>query len=68
MGTEKKLIRSKMVFLELAGFLQNVSKACQFMGYSRDTFYRVKNAYDEGGVEALYEQNRRVPNHKNRVS
>jgi transposase InsO family protein len=68
MGTEDKLIRSKMGLLELAGYLQNVSRACQVMGYSRDTFYRVKNAYDEGGVEALYEQNRRVPNHKNRVS
>jgi transposase InsO family protein len=38
------------------------------MGYSRDTFYRVKKAYDEGGVEALKEKTRRKPNRRNRVS
>ena len=37
------------------------------MGLSRDTFYRYKNTMKEGGVEALLDKNRRVPNHKNRV-
>ncbi len=37
------------------------------MGVSRDTFYRYKEAVSDGGVESLLEQNRRVPNHKNRV-
>jgi hypothetical protein len=37
------------------------------MGISRDTFYRYKEASEEGGVEALLNQNRRVPNVKNRV-
>jgi transposase InsO family protein len=37
------------------------------MGYSRDTFYRVQRAHDEGGLEALMEKSRRVPNRKNRV-
>lgn len=38
------------------------------MGYSRDTFYRVRKAYDEGGIEALKEKTRRVPNIRNRVA
>jgi len=37
------------------------------MGYSRDTFYRVRKAYEEGGIEALKEKSRRVPNIRNRV-
>ena len=67
MTTEHKLIRNKLGLLELANYLKNVSEACRVMGYSRDTFYRVKNAYEEGGIEALKEKSRRVSNVKNRV-
>jgi hypothetical protein len=37
------------------------------MGFSRDNFYRVKKAHEEGFVEALKEQSRRKSNAKNRV-
>jgi hypothetical protein len=37
-----------MGLLNLAEELGNVSKACQMMGLSRDTFYRYKSAVDEG--------------------
>lgn len=37
------------------------------MGVSRDTFYRYKEAVEEGGVDALLEKTRRTPNPKNRV-
>ncbi len=67
MTTDEKLIRNKLGLLELANYLNNVSEACRVMGYSRDTFYRVRKAYDEGGIEALKEKSRRVPNIRNRV-
>jgi transposase InsO family protein len=68
MTVQEKLIKNKLGLLELASYLGNVSEACRVMGYSRDTFYRLKKAHDEGGFVALMEQNRRVPNRKNRVS
>jgi hypothetical protein len=36
------------------------------MGVSRDTFYRYQELAAEGGIDALVNQNRRVPNLKNR--
>ena len=60
-------IKHKLGLLNLAQELGNVSKACQLMGFSRDTFYRYQNAKSVGGVEALFDENRRKPNVKNRV-
>ncbi len=62
-----KIIKHKVGLLNLAEELGNVSKACKVMGLSRDTFYRYKSAVESGGVDALLDQNRRKPNHKNRV-
>ena len=62
-----KVIKHKVGLLNLAEELENVSKACRLMGVSRDTFYRYKSAQEEGGVEALFDKSRRVPNLKNRV-
>lgn len=63
----QNVIRHKIGLLNLATELGNVSKACKVMGLSRDTFYRYQNAVAEGGVEALFDSNRRKPNPKNRV-
>ena len=65
--TNQNVIKHKVGLLNLAEELDNVSKACQMMGLSRDTFYRYKSAANEGGVEALFNQSRRQPNVKNRV-
>lgn len=34
---------------------------------SRDTFYRYQQSVEGGGVDALINQSRKVPNHKKRV-
>lgn len=67
LNTTDKIIKHKTGLLNLAEELGNVSKACQVMGMSRDTFYRYKSAVDDGGVEALFERTRRKPNLANRV-
>lgn len=67
MHTSNRIIKHKAGLLNLAEELGNISKACKVMGVSRDTFYRYKELADEGGVEALINRSRRVPNIKNRV-
>ncbi|QSA98327.1 IS481 family transposase [Methylococcus sp. EFPC2] len=63
----QNVIRHKIGLLNLATELGNVAKACKVMGLSRDTFYRYQHAMAEGGLEALFDANRRKPNPKNRV-
>jgi transposase InsO family protein len=67
MTNEQKLIKNKVGLIALATDLNNVSRACKVLGFSRDTFYRWKEAYEEGGEEGLKELTRKKPNFKNRV-
>jgi len=63
----QSIIKHKVGLLNLAEELQNVSQACRVMGVSRDTFYRVKEAKESGGLQALLHKDWRRANPKNRV-
>lgn len=68
MTTKDKVARRKLSLLELATDLDNVSKACRIMGYSRQQFYEIRRNYQTHGADGLID---RLPGakgpHPNRV-
>ena len=69
MTTKDKVARRKLSLLELATDMDNVSKACKIMGYSRQQFYEIRRNFQTFGAEGLID---RLPGakgpHPNRVS
>ncbi|MEO1065761.1 MAG: IS481 family transposase [Pseudomonadota bacterium] len=69
MTTKDKVARRKLSLLDLAKDLDNVSKACKIMGYSRQQFYEIRRNFQTYGAEGLID---RLPGargpHPNRVS
>jgi transposase InsO family protein len=69
MTAQEQIIKRKLSLLQLAEELGNVSKACDIMGYHRDSFYEIRRAFQIGGTAALVESRRGPRNpHPNRVS
>lgn len=68
MTTSTKIARRKLSLLELAQEMNNVSKACQLIGYSRQQFYEIRRNYQTYGSQGLID---RLPGpkgpHPNRV-
>jgi transposase InsO family protein len=65
----QKAARRKLSLLELASELDNVSKACRIMGYSREQFYEIRRNFQAFGADGLLDKVKgaRSP-HPNRVS
>jgi transposase InsO family protein len=65
----QKAARRKLSLLELASDLDNVSKACRIMGYSREQFYEIRRNFQTFGADGLAGKIKgaRSP-HPNRVS
>ena len=62
-----KIMKLKIGLLELAEQLGNVSAACKTMGYSRDSYYRFQELYENREKEVSTGNDSKKPLMSNRV-
>jgi len=67
MTPQQQLLKYKMSLLQLAKQLQNIRKACQIMGVSRQHYYDLKKRFEKEGIEGLKEKPRPYPNMPNKT-
>ena len=53
MSTKDEVARRKLSVLELISGLNNLSKACRIIGYSRQQFYKIRRDYQTYDAEGL---------------
>jgi len=69
MTTKDKIARRKLGLLELAKEMQNVSRACRTLGYSRQQFYEIRRNFQTFGLEGLIDRQPGAKGpHPNRVA
>jgi hypothetical protein len=56
MTTKDKVARRNLSLLELATDLDNVSKTCKLMGYSRQQFYEIRLNFQTYGAAGLIDR------------
>ena len=54
--TRDKIARRKLSLLKLAAEMNNVSKACRILGYSRQQFYEIRRNYQTYGADGLIDR------------
>jgi hypothetical protein len=64
MTTKDKVARRKLSLLELASELENVSRACKVMGYSRQQFYEIRRDFQTYGAAGLIDRRPGAADHR----
>ena len=67
MTPQEMLLKSKLSLMELAQEINNIKKACNIFGVSRQHYYDVKKRYDKYGIDGLKEKERRTPQMPNQT-
>ena len=61
MTLQEELIKRNYSLLQLAIKLNNIKKACNYFGVSRQHYYNIKNKFEKYGVEGLGHTKRKCP-------